>query len=80
MLVCGPRVWYTTCALNIVYQGQNVETDQTTLAGFLETRGVDAARAIVECAGEIYAPGADLAGVPLVEQAAIDVFRVTAGG
>ena len=66
--------------MKVVYQGQDVETDQTSVAEFLAERGVDAAQAIVEYAGEVYSPGADLATVPLQPGAALDVFRLTAGG
>lgn len=66
--------------MKIVYQGNEVETDETTAAGFLAARRVDPAQAIVECDGEVYAPGADLAEVVLRPGAALDVFRLTAGG
>ncbi|MGN0846364.1 MAG: hypothetical protein ACI4RA_03155 [Kiritimatiellia bacterium] len=66
--------------MKIVYQGQDIETEQTSVAGFLSERGVDAAQVIVEYAGEVYPPGTDLAVVPLVSGKALDVFRLTAGG
>ena len=46
--------------MKIVYQGTEVETGQTSVAGFLAERRVDVAKEIVEYAGEVYAPGADL--------------------
>lgn len=67
-------------AMNVVYQGHEVETGQTTVAGFLAERRIDAARAIVEYDGEVHAPGADLAQLPLRAGAALDVFKLTAGG
>ena len=66
--------------MKIVYQGTEVETGQTSVAGFLAERQVDAAKAIVEDAGEVYAPGADLAALELKPGAALDVFKLTAGG
>ena len=64
--------------MKIVYQGDEVETEQATVAGFLAER--DAAHAIVECGGVVHAPGADLAQVVLRPGAALDVFQLTAGG
>lgn len=66
--------------MKIVYQGQEAETDATSVAGFLAERGVKAAQAIVEYAGEVYAPGSDLAALELKPGAALDVFKLTAGG
>ena len=66
--------------MKVVYQGSEAETGATSVAGFLAERGVDAARAIVEYAGEVYAPGSDLAALELKPGAALDVFKLTAGG
>lgn len=66
--------------MKIVYQGDEVETEQATVAGFLAERRIDAAHAIVECGGVVHAPGADLALVVLRPGAALDVFQLTAGG
>ena len=66
--------------MKIVYQGTEVETEETSVAGFLAERQVDGAKAIVEYAGEVYAPGADLAVLELKPGAALDVFKLTAGG
>ena len=66
--------------MKIVYQGTEVETGQTSVAGFLAERRVDVAKAIVEYAGEVYAPGADLAALERKPGAALDVFKLTAGG
>lgn len=66
--------------MKIVYQGRPEETACPSLAGYLAAKGVDAAKAIVECAGEIYAPGADLTGVALKDGVEVNVFRVVAGG
>ena len=65
--------------MKIVYQGDEVETEQATVAGFLAERRIDAAHAIVECGGVVHAPGADLAQV-VRPGAALDVFQLTAGG
>ena len=66
--------------MKIVYQGTEVETGQTSVAGFLAERHVDVAKAIVEYAGEVYAPGTDLAALELKPGAALNVFKLTAGG
>ena len=66
--------------MKIVYQGQEAETDAASVAGFLAERSVDCAKAIVEYAGEVYAPGSDLAALELKPGAALDVFKLTAGG
>ena len=66
--------------MKIVYQGQESETGATSVAGFLAERSVDCAQAIVEYAGEVYAPGSDLAALELKPGAALDVFKLTAGG
>ena len=46
----------------------------------LSARGVDPAKAIVEYGGEVYAPGADISVLALVDGASLDVFKMTAGG
>lgn len=51
-----------------------------SLKDVLEAKGVDGNKAIVEYQGEIYPPGSDLASVPYVENAKIEIFRVVAGG
>lgn len=66
--------------MKIVYQGKDVETSADTVAEFLAEKGVDAKKAIVEYAGEVHAPGADISGLKLEEGAALDVFRLAAGG
>ena len=66
--------------MKVVYQGSSVETTAKTVAEFLSARGVDPAKAIVEYGGEVYAPGADLSSLALVDGATLDVFKLTAGG
>ena len=66
--------------MTIVYQGEQVETGAANVADFLAERGVDPEKALVEFAGEVYAPGADLKAVALADGAALDVFRIVAGG
>ena len=66
--------------MTIVYQGAEVETEAKTVAAFLAERKVDGAKAIVEYAGEVYAPGADLTSVELKPGAVLDVFKMMAGG
>lgn len=66
--------------MKIVYQGGVVETPAATVAAFIASRGIDAAAAIVEYEGEVYAPGADLDALELKPSAVLDVFRIMAGG
>ena len=66
--------------MTVIYQGKETETPATTVAAFLAERKVDGAKAIVEYAGEVYAPGTDLAALELKPGAALDVFKLTAGG
>ena len=66
--------------MKIKYQGDAVDTTAKTVAEFLSARGVDSAKAIVEYGGEVYAPGADLSALALVDGASLDVFKMTAGG
>ena len=66
--------------MKIKYQGDAVDTTAKTVAEFLLARGVDPAKAIVEYGGEVYAPGADLSALALVDGASLDVFKMTAGG
>lgn len=64
----------------IVYQGRETATEAKTVAEFLRERDIDSARAIVEYAGEVYAPGADLSPLELTDGASLDIFKVMAGG
>ena len=66
--------------MKIKFQGDAVDTTAKTVAEFLSARGVDPAKAIVEYGGEVYAPGADLSSLALVDGASLDVFKMTAGG
>ena len=66
--------------MKIKYQGDAADTTAKTVAEFLSARGVDPAKAIVEYGGEVYAPGADLSALALVDGASLDVFKMTAGG
>ena len=66
--------------MKIKYQGDAVDTTAKTVAEFLSVQGVDPAKAIVEYGGEVYAPGADLSSLALVDGASLDVFKMTAGG
>ena len=51
-----------------------------SLKDVLDAKGIDSKTAIVEYQGEIYPPGSDLASVPYVENAKVEIFRVVAGG
>ena len=66
--------------MTVIYQGKETETPATTVAAFLAERKVDGAKAIVEYAGEVYAPGADLTSVELKPGAVRDVVKMMAGG
>ena len=66
--------------MTIVYQGTEVETEAKTVAAFLAERKVEGAKAIVEYAGEVYAPGADFSSVELKPGVSLDVFKMMAGG
>ena len=66
--------------MRIVYRGAPAETEARTVAEFLAERGLDVSRAIVEYDGGVHPPGADLSSLPLRDGAALDVFRLTAGG
>lgn len=66
--------------MTIIYQGEETETEATNVAAFLAERMIDGAKAIVEYAGEVYAPGADLTALMLQSGAVLDVFKVMAGG
>lgn len=66
--------------MTIKYQGETVDAAEKTVAEFLSARGVDPAKAIVEYGGEVYAPGAALSSLALVDGASLDVFKMTAGG
>lgn len=66
--------------MKIKYQGEVVDTTAKNVAEFLSAQGVDPAKAIVEYGGEVYAPGADLSSLALVDGAPLDVFKMTAGG
>lgn len=65
--------------MKIVYQGTTEETDAPTVGAFLEGKGVAAGTAVVEYQGEIHAPG-DCLDIPLADGAALNAFRIVAGG
>ena len=51
-----------------------------SLKDILDAKGVDVKTVIVDYQGTIYPPGSDLAAVPYVENAKIEIFRVVSGG
>lgn len=55
-------------------------TTARSLQDILEAKGVDGKTAIVDYQGTIYPPGSDLASVPYVKNAKIEIFRVVSGG
>ncbi len=66
--------------MTIKYQGESVETTASTVSAFLEQRGIDVAKALVEYKGEVYAPGKGLDALVLEEGAELSVFHIVAGG
>ena len=66
--------------MKINYQGNDEETTATTVAAFLEGKGVNAKTAIVEYDGEIYGADSDLSAVPLTDGAELNVFNIVSGG
>ena len=56
------------------------KTAARSLKDVLDAKGVDLKTAIVVYQGTIYPPGSDLASVPYVENAKIEIFRVVSGG
>ena len=65
--------------MKIRYQGKETETGADTVAAFLADNGVNVAEAVVELDGEIVA-GDALAATSLHEGAALNAFRIVAGG
>lgn len=51
-----------------------------SLKDVLDAKGIDSKTAIVDYQGTIYPPGSDLASVPYVKNAKIEIFRVVSGG
>lgn len=66
--------------MTIKYQGESVETTASTVSAFLEQRGIDVAKALVEYKGEVYAAGKGLDALVLEEGAELSVFHIVAGG
>lgn len=65
--------------MKIVYQGTAEETTALTVGAFLADKGIAAGTAVVEYQGAIHAPG-DSLDLPLEEGAALNAFRIVAGG
>ncbi|MBE6382701.1 MAG: sulfur carrier protein ThiS [Lentisphaerae bacterium] len=66
--------------MTIVFQGKPLATDAESVSEFLRAKGVDAAKALVEYAGEVYAPGTLGDDVGLTDGAELNVFQIVAGG
>lgn len=66
--------------MKIIYQGAETSTDAANVAAFLAERGVDAASVVVEFQGCVLAGDAALSAATLAEGAALNVFRICAGG
>ena len=65
--------------MRIIYQGTDAETSATTVATFLESKGIAAGTAVIEYQGTIHAPG-DRLDLPLIEGSTLNAFRIVAGG
>jgi len=65
--------------MTIVYQGTAEETNAPTVGAFLAGKGVAEGTAVVEFQGMIHAPG-DSLDIPLADGAALNAFRIVAGG
>ena len=65
--------------MKVKYQGNDAETDATTVAAFLESRGVKTGEIVAEYKGGILSGEAAFAA-PLEEGAELNVFRIVAGG
>ena len=66
--------------MKIKYQGDDEETEATTVAAFLAGMGVNTKTAIVEYAGEIYGAEADLSTLSLADGVELNVFNIVSGG
>ncbi len=62
--------------MTITYQGNNEDTEATTVWDFLNKKGVDVRSAIIELDGEIIA---DMS-IPLKNGSVLNVFRIVSGG
>ena len=65
--------------MKIKYQGNDAETDATTVMAFLESRGVKTGEIVAEYEGGILS-GKTAFATPLEEGAELNVFRIVAGG
>lgn len=65
--------------MRIRYQGNETDTEATSVAEFLSAQGVKTEEAVVEYKGEILSGDAALAA-PLEDGAELGVFRIVAGG
>ena len=66
--------------MKIQYQDELVDTAAKSVAEFLASQNVDAAKAIVDFNGEIFPPGSDLNSIAVKPGDKLDVFKMTAGG
>ncbi|MCR5413800.1 MAG: hypothetical protein K6F50_03610 [Kiritimatiellae bacterium] len=65
--------------MTVVFQGERVDTDDATVGEFLAGRGISVSGCMIEYKGEILS--ADVAlSVPLEAGAALDAYRICAGG
>ena len=64
--------------MTIIYQGKPTETDATTVAAFLESRG-GVKNAVIEYNGEILT-GQAAGAAALEDGAGLNAYRIVAGG
>ena len=65
--------------MKITFQGEKTETRAANTADFLAERGVSAKESVIELNGGILI-GEDALASPLEEDAAINAYRIVAGG
>lgn len=65
--------------MKIIFQGKDAETSAVHVAAFLAEKGIAVGEAVIELDGEIVSAAA-AASTPLHQGAALNAFRIVAGG
>ncbi len=63
--------------MEIKFQGRKIETSAATVEAFLQERGIDPSKSVVELDGEILPGGL---AAKLEEGSDLNVYRICAGG
>ncbi len=66
--------------MKIIFQGLEKATTAQTVAGFLAEEKINTQGVVLELNGEIHRPGQNLEELKLHEGAALNLFRIVAGG